>query len=75
MMRVKEETIHQNNIQLYDILKIRAVMNILVNGVIIRRSGIDFNKSAIIGESNYLNKDTMESLKSGRFKRTQIINI
>ena len=36
----QEETIHHNNIMVGDILKIKAGMNIPVDGVVIRSSGV-----------------------------------
>jgi len=36
----KEETVHHNNIVVGDIIKIKAGMNIPVDGVIIRASGV-----------------------------------
>jgi P-type E1-E2 ATPase len=56
-----EETIHHNSIQVGDILKIKAGMNIPVDGVILRSSGVQCNESAMTGESVELKKDTIEN--------------
>ena len=69
MRRGKEETIHHNNIQVGDILKIRAGMNIPVDGIIIRSSGVDSNESAMTGESDNLKKDTMENCKARQVEK------
>jgi P-type E1-E2 ATPase len=47
-----------------DICKIRAGMNIPVDGVVIRASGIQANEAAMTGESDELKKDTMENCKA-----------
>ena len=65
----KEETIHHNNIQVGDILKIRAGMNIPVDGIIIRSSGVDANESAMTGESDNLKKDTMDNCKARQVEK------
>jgi len=50
-------------IQVGDILKIKAGMNIPVDGVIIKSSGVQCNESAMTGESDELKKDTLENCK------------
>ena len=56
-----EEVIHHNNIMVGDILKIKAGMNIPVDGVILRSSGVQCNESAMTGESDELKKDSVEA--------------
>jgi P-type E1-E2 ATPase len=56
-----EQTINHSFIQVGDILKIKAGMNIPVDGVIIRSSGVHCNESAMTGESDELKKDTFEN--------------
>jgi len=46
-----------------DIIKIKAGMNIPVDGVIIRSSGVSVNESAMTGESDELKKESLEHCK------------
>lgn len=46
-----------------DILKIRAGMNIPVDGIIIRSSGVQANEAAMTGESDELKKDSLDNCK------------
>lgn len=46
-----------------DIIKIKAGMNVPVDGVIIRGSGVSVNESAMTGESDELKKDSLENCK------------
>jgi len=64
-----EEIIHHNNIQVGDICKIRAGMNIPVDGIVIRGSGIQANEAAMTGESDELKKDTMENCKARQVEK------
>ena len=41
-----------------DVLKIKAGMNIPVDGIIIRSSGVQSNESAMTGESDELKKES-----------------
>jgi len=41
-------------------VKIKAGMNIPVDGLVIKGSGVMTNESAMTGEPNELNKDTLE---------------
>jgi P-type E1-E2 ATPase len=59
-----EETIHHNNIQVGDILKIKAGMNIPVDGIILRSSGVQCNEAAMTGESDELKKENMENCEA-----------
>lgn len=59
-----EETIHHNFIQVGDILKIKAGMNIPVDGIILRSSGVQCNESAMTGESDELKKENLDNCKS-----------
>ncbi len=43
-----------------DIIKIKAGMNVPVDGVIIRCSGVSVDESAMTGESDELKKDSLE---------------
>lgn len=49
-----------------DILKIRAGMNIPVDGIIIRSSGVTSNEAAMTGESDELKKDSLENCKKAK---------
>ena len=50
-------TIHHNFIQVGDVLKIKAGMNIPVDGVMIRSSGVQTKESAMTGEIEEMKKD------------------
>jgi P-type E1-E2 ATPase len=65
----QEEVIHHNNIMVGDICKIRAGMNIPVDGVVIRASGIQANEAAMTGESDELKKDTMDNCKARQVEK------
>ena len=56
-----EQQVHYNNIVVGDVIKIRAGMNIPVDGVIIHSSGVQCNEAAMTGESDELKKDTLEN--------------
>lgn len=56
-------SIHHNLIQVGDVLKIKAGMNIPVDGVMIRSSGVQTNESAMTGEIEEMKKDTFENCK------------
>jgi P-type E1-E2 ATPase len=58
-----EEKIHYNNIHVGDMIKIRAGMNIPVDGVVIKGSGISNNESAMTGEPDELKKENLEMCK------------
>jgi P-type E1-E2 ATPase len=47
-----------------DICKIKAGMNVPVDGVILKASGVQANEAAMTGESDELKKDTMEHCKA-----------
>ena len=47
-----------------DILKIRAGMNIPVDGIVIRSSGVQCNEAAMTGESDELKKDSPDNCKA-----------
>lgn len=59
----KEESVHYNNIVVGDIIKIKAGMNIPVDGVLLKASGVQSNEAAMTGESDDLKKDSQEACK------------
>lgn len=59
----KEETVHYNNILVGDLIKIKAGMNVPVDGVVLKASGVMCNEAAMTGESDDLKKDTLEACK------------
>lgn len=65
----KEEQINHNNIQVGDVLKIKAGMNIPVDGIIIRCSGVQTNESAMTGESDELKKDSLDNCKARQVEK------
>lgn len=56
----KEERVHYNHIKVGDIIKIKAGMNIPVDGILLKASGVQCNESAMTGEPDELKKDTLE---------------
>lgn len=56
----KELQIHYNDIQVGDVVKLRAGMNIPVDGVVVHGSGLLTNESAMTGESEELKKESLE---------------
>ena len=59
-----EITLHHNNIVVGDIIKIKAGMNIPVDGLLIHGSGVQCDESAITGESIEIKKETCELCKT-----------
>jgi magnesium-transporting ATPase (P-type) len=58
-----EEVVHYNHIVVGDIIKIKAGMNIPVDGIVLKASGIQCNEAAMTGESDDLKKDTQDACK------------
>lgn len=56
----KKEQVHYDNIVVGDIVKIKAGMNVPVDGIMLRGSGVTINESAMTGESDELKKDSIE---------------
>ena len=54
-----EKKVHYNYIYTGDVIKIRAGMNIPVDGIIIRSSGVSANESAMTGETLELAKESL----------------
>jgi P-type E1-E2 ATPase len=52
-----------------DILKIKAGMNIPVDGVVLKASGVQCNEAAMTGESDELKKDNMEICKARQVEK------
>lgn len=67
----KEELVHYDNICVGEIIKVKAGMNIPVDGIVIKASGITANESAMTGESDELKKDTVEGCKHRREEKEQ----
>lgn len=59
----REVKVNYNDIMVGDIVKIKSGMNIPVDGVIIKASGVTNNESAITGESMELKKEALEICK------------
>ncbi len=59
----KEEKVHFDDIKVGDIVKIKAGMNIPVDGIIIKSSGVAVNESAMTGESDELKKESIPVCK------------
>lgn len=57
----KEEIVHYNNVHVGDVVKIKAGMNIPVDGIIIKGSGVTCNESAMTGEPDELKKESIEN--------------
>jgi P-type E1-E2 ATPase len=67
----KQVKVHHNDIHVGDIIKIKAGMNIPVDGVVVKGSGIMTNESAMTGEPNELPKDTLEGCKNRKEEKDQ----
>jgi P-type E1-E2 ATPase len=52
-----------------DILKIKAGMNISVDGVVLKASGVQCNEAAMTGESDELKKDNMDTCKARQVEK------
>jgi P-type E1-E2 ATPase len=53
-------TIHHDDIVVGDLVQIKAGMEVPVDGIIIRSSGVLSNESAMTGESDEVKKETVE---------------
>jgi Ca2+ transporting ATPase len=63
MRRGREETIHHNDIQVGDIIKINYGMNIPVDGVVVKAFGCLMNESAMTGEPDEMKKEDLNICK------------
>jgi len=59
----KEQTIHRNNILVGDIIAINNGMNIPIDGVVIKGTGVLCDESAMTGESDHLPKEAYDKCK------------
>jgi len=59
MRNGEEKVIHFDNIVVGDVVKIKGGMNIPVDGVIIKSSGVQTDEAAMTGESDELKKETI----------------
>jgi P-type E1-E2 ATPase len=62
----KEDPIQYDNIVVGDIIKIKAGMNIPVDGILIEGSGVTVSEAAMTGESDELKKENIEMCKQRR---------
>ena len=58
-----EEKIHEDEILVGDIIKIKAGMNIPVDGVIYKAYGVTCDESYLTGETDEVKKDMLEVCK------------
>lgn len=58
-----EEKVHYDDILVGDLIKIKAGMNIPVDGVIFKSSGVTVNESAMTGEPDELKKESFDICK------------
>jgi P-type Ca2+ transporter type 2C len=63
MRSKQEQKIHHNHIVVGDLVKIKAGMNIPVDGVVVKGVGICTNESAMNGEPDEIQKETLEVCK------------
>jgi P-type E1-E2 ATPase len=56
-----EEEIQYNDIQVGDIIKIKGGMNIPVDGIILKCSGVLCSEAAMTGESEEMKKESFEN--------------
>lgn len=58
--RINEEVqVHYNEIQVGDLIKLKAGMNIPVDGIVIQSSGLLTNEAAMTGESEEQKKESL----------------
>jgi P-type E1-E2 ATPase len=57
---MKEFEVHHNYIEVGDLVKINAGMNIPVDGIVLKGSGILTNESAMTGETKEIKKEPIE---------------
>lgn len=62
----KEDPIQYDNIVVGDIVKIKAGMNIPVDGILIEGSGVTVTEAAMTGESDELKKENIDMCKLRR---------
>jgi len=55
----KEDTMHKDHIKVGDIVKIKNGMNIPVDGVCLKSIGVKVDESAMTGESDHFDKESM----------------
>lgn len=58
-----EDKVHYDDILVGDLIKIKAGMNIPVDGVIFKSSGVTINESAMTGEPDELKKESFDICK------------
>ena len=58
--KIVEKDVHHNYIEVGDICKINAGMNIAVDGIVLKGSGILTNESAMTGETKEMKKEAIE---------------
>lgn len=68
-----EKSVHCHNIVVGDVIKIKAGMNIPVDGIILQGSGIQCNEAVMTGKSDELKKDTLENCFLWKKRKTQMI--
>lgn len=56
-----EEQVQYNDIKVGDIVKIKNGMNIPVDGVVIKASGVLCSEAAMTGESDEMRKESLEN--------------
>jgi Ca2+ transporting ATPase len=66
---------HHNNLVVGDIVKIKAGMNIPVDGVCIKASGVQTNEAAMTGESDELKKDSLETCLLRKEEKEEELNM
>ena len=67
----EEVQVHYDNICVGEVIKVKAGMNIPVDGIVIKASGITANEAAMTGESDELKKDTVDGCKHRREEKEQ----
>lgn len=70
----KEEQMHKDNIKVGDIIKIQNGMELPVDGVCVEASGVLADESALTGESDHLNKETVPKCMAKKEEHEADIN-
>lgn len=73
MRNGQETSIHPGDIVVGDVVQIKAGMDVPVDGLVVRSSGVMANESAMTGESDELKKESIEfCLKKLAEKRAEL---
>lgn len=74
-MRSGHETkVHYDDIMVGDLIKIKAGMNVPVDGIVVHAKGVSCNEAAMTGESDELKKENMEQCRHRQDEKNAELN-